>query len=401
MNISLEEAILRIKNRLDPLPPKSVPLIEALGLISAGELISEIDQPPFPRSPYDGYALRSCDSAGASASSPSELRIIGRSYAGKPSGVSVGHGEAVRIMTGGEIPDGSDCVVAQEKTDWGEALVKIFTELRPLENYCGRGEDFALGSRLVSGGTPVTAAVIGVASGAGYTEISVFPKPSVALISTGDELVPPGSALGRGQIYDSNTALLEARLSELKIPFAARSYVADDLPKLKRAFEAASGNSDMIISTGGVSAGEKDLVPAALKSLGAEMVFHGVSIRPGMPSAFALLHGRPVLSLSGNPSASAVSFELLARTAFAVLASNPLLEARRSEAVLTKPLRQRRSGRLFRHALMRDGKLLLPGEQGKGQLKTMIGCNCIAELPMGDAVLPAGSTVNVYMLEAN
>lgn len=399
MSISLEEAEELIKSKLHPLSTVRLPLHKSLGLITAEDLTAEIDQPPFPRSPYDGYALRATDSVGASRERPVTLKVIGKSYAGKPSGITVGSGETVRIMTGGEIPSGADCVIAQEHTDEGNSQVRIYAKLHPFENYCSQGEDFLCGCSLIKCGTPVTAAVVGVAAGTGRTELNVFPKPRAALLSTGDELQTPGNPLGKGQIYDSNSALLDARLRELRIPVTETRHINDELSELKNAFEAAVQNSDIVISTGGVSAGERDLVPSALESLGAEMVFHGVAIKPGMPAALAILHGKPVIALSGNPFASAVSFELLVRPALAVLASDSRLCGRKDEAVLAESFSRKRSVRLFRRAILTDGKLIVPGEQGNGQLKTMIGCNCIAELPEGTSPLASGTVVKIYMLD--
>ena len=399
MRISLENAQELLRESIKPLPYARLALHEALGCIMAETVMAQIDQPPFPRSPYDGYALRAFDSVCATHLLPVELKIIGHSFAGKPSEVTVGVGEAVRIMTGGMIPLGADCVIAQEQTDGGEAHVKIYKELKPFENYCRLGEDFLSGTEIVPNGIPVTAAVLGVAASAGCTELSVFPKPHVTVFSTGDELQNPGQALGSGQIYSSNSVLLSARLKELGIPVAGNTCVRDDLTELMCVFEKANKSSDLIISTGGVSVGLHDLVPEALERLGAKIVFKGVDIKPGMPAIFAMLNGKPILALSGNPFACAVTFELLARPAIAVLSSDNRIELRREKAALTKDCVKKRLVRRFQRGILKYGAVSIPGEQGNGQLRTMIGCNCLAELPAGNESILAGSPVDVYMLE--
>lgn len=401
MRISLEEATALIRTRLCPLSPVRLPLFEALGCITAESVKAQMNQPPFPRSPYDGYALRALDSKGASRENPVSLTVVGQSYAGKPTEKAVGRGEAVRIMTGGVIPNGADCVIPQEKTDEGEERVSIYKALKPYENYCRQGEDFLNGTDIVLCGIPVTAAVIGVAASAGCTELLVYPKPRVAVLSTGDELQSLGLALENGQIYGSNSPYLSGRIAELHLPVTHNAYVRDETAEIMRAFETAYEEADIVICTGGVSAGKKDLVPEALESLGAEVVFHGIEMKPGMPAALAIFKGKPVLALSGNPFACAVTFELLARPALAVLASNQLIEPRHYKASLKDEYSNERPVRRFVHGLFERGMVSVASEQGNGQLRSLIGSNCLAELSVGDEPLMVGTPVDVYMLEGS
>ena len=398
MRISLEKALSLIEESVMPLAPETVPLDKALGRILASSVSAGMDQPPFPRSPYDGYALRAGDTAGADENSPAVLEITGRSFAGAPAGVSVGAGQAVRIMTGGVIPEGADCVAMQEKTEAYKDRLKVFTELSPYDNYCRQGEDFHAGDILVSAGTRVTAAVCAVAASAGVTELKVFPRPLTALIPTGDELQTPGTALAPGRIYDSNAAYLSARLCELGIPQTAAVPVADDLDAIAAVVEKASRSCALAVTTGGVSVGEKDYLPDVFKKLGAETVFHGVDMKPGMPAALAVLNGTPILALSGNPFACAVTFELLGRSALAKLSSDPSLAPEKTRGVLVKTWEKRRPCRRFLRAVCENGVVSFPPEQQNGQMRSMIGCNCLAELPAGEGTLPSGTQVEVFML---
>ena len=398
MRISLEEAQNLIEKSVESLAPTTLPVKNALGCILAKSVSAGMDQPPFPRSPYDGYALRAADSAGASESAPVTLTVVGKSFAGAPANVPVGPGQAVRIMTGGVIPEGADCVVMQEHTDEGETAVKIHEQLSPYTNYCKQGEDFHAGEPLMPAGTRVTAAVCAVAASAGVTELSVHPRPWVALVSTGDELQKPGTTLTPGHIFDSNAAYLSARLTELGIPFIALDPIGDDPDKIADALQRAATLSEFAISTGGVSVGQKDYLPAAFKSVGAETLFHGVAMKPGMPAAFALLHEKPLLALSGNPFASAVTFELLGRLVLAKLACDSSLAPLKTQGALGQDYEKRRPCRRFLRAVLENGVLRFPPEQQNGQMRSMIGCNCLAELPAGDEALAAGSKVNVYML---
>lgn len=399
MAISFEAALERIRQRILSLPAETIPLKNSLGLITASPITASMDQPPFPRSPYDGYALRAEDSRGASKEYPVTLRVVGRSFAGNPAGVIIGKNEAVRIMTGGVIPAGADCVLMQEKTDYGGEQVQIFQSLLPFENYCHRGEDFHTGEMLVPAGARVTAAVSAVAASAGRTALSVYPKPLTAVLSTGDELAVPGKPLAAGQIYNSNNAYLCARLTELDVPSLDLQQVDDELEKLAEATSDAARRAKLVITTGGVSVGEKDLVPAALKHLGAEIVFHGVEMKPGMPAALALLGGTPILALSGNPFAAAVTFETLGRAVLACLASAPGLVPELRQAVLAEGYSKRGKVPRFVRATVENGLVRIPGEQGNGQLRSMIGSNCLVQLPAGAAPFEAGTQVNIWMME--
>lgn len=401
MRISLEEALERIRQTVRPLPAENSTLKNALGLITAAPVAAPMDQPPFPRSPYDGYALRAEDTQGASAETPAMLRVVGRSFAGRPAGVAVGKNEAVRIMTGGVIPAGADCVLMQEKTDYGEEQVRIFQSLAPYDNYCRRGEDYRAGETLIAAGTRVTAAVHAVAASAGCTALPVYPRPWTAVLSTGDELAVPGKALAEGQIYNSNNAYLSARLTELGVPTLDLKHVDDELDKIAGAIADAARLAKLVITTGGVSVGEKDLVPGALERLGAEIVFHGVEMKPGMPAAFAFLGGTPVLALSGNPFAAAVNFEVLGRAVLACLASDRGLAPELRQAVLAEDYPKRGKVPRFARATVENGLVRIPGEQGNGQLRSLIGSNCLAELPAGEEPFKAGTTVNIWMMEGS
>lgn len=399
MEISFEAALERIRQRVRPLPSEPLSLKDSLGLIAAAPVTAPMNQPPFPRSPYDGYALRSEDSRGASTEYPVTLRVVGRSFAGKPAGVIVGKNESVRIMTGGLIPAGADCVLMQEKTDYGEEQVRIFQSLSPFENYCHRGEDFQVGETLVPAETRVTAAVCAVAASAGRTALSVYPRPLTAVLSTGNELALPGRPLAEGQIYNSNNAYLYARLTELGVPALNLQQVDDELEKIAEAISNAVRQAGLVITTGGVSVGEKDLVPAALERLGAEIIFHGVEMKPGMPAALALLGDTPILALSGNPFAAAVTFETLGRTALACLASDSGLLPELRQAVLAEGYSKRGKVPRFVRATVGNGLVRIPGGQGNGQLRSMIGSNCLVQLPAGSEPFETGAQVSIWMME--
>ncbi|MBR3641544.1 MAG: molybdopterin molybdenumtransferase MoeA, partial [Oscillibacter sp.] len=235
-------------------------------------------------------------------------------------------------------------------------------------------------------------------AGAGVERVTVCPAPRVAILSTGSELQRAGAPLARGKIYDANAAYLTARLRELGVGTADAAQVGDDPAALEAAFADAARTHDLVISTGGVSVGQADLVVETLRRLGATEHFHGVAVKPGMPAAFFTLGGTPVSALSGNPFACAVTFELLTRVCLARLASNealaPRAETARLEAAYAKP----RPVRRFFGGVLHGGFVTVPDAQENGKTRMLAHADCLAELPCGDEPIPARAEVTVYRL---
>ena len=396
MSISLEQAWQLIDSRTTCLDTAGLPLFEAVGRALRQDIHAAITQPPFPRSPLDGYALRAADITAASRENPAVLQVIDRSFAGFPAAKTVDTGEAVRIMTGAPIPDGADCVIRQEDTDCGEETVRIYTPLQPHDNYCFAGEDYRAGDLLVSAGSRITAGVCALLSGAGIDRVQVTGLPRVAVISTGSELQKPGTPLSYGKIYDANSAYLMARLRELGIEQATAACVGDDGKALESAFRTALRDYDLVISTGGVSVGQADLVPPTLKALGGEDIFHGIAVKPGMPAAFFTVDGKPVLALSGNPFACVVTFELLGRRALAALSGDAAFLPVTETAKLSGDEKKARPVRRFVSAQLKGGFVSLSPVTQNGRTRMLPEGNCLAELPEGKDPLAAGTELTVY-----
>ncbi len=402
--VSVERAVELIETHVRPLPAVRVPAAEAWGRVLAEDVSAPIDQPPWPRSPLDGYAFRASDSAGASEESPVTLRVVDTVYAGGWSGAEVGAGEAVRLMTGAPIPAGCDCVLRQEDTDLGKETVRIFKALRPFDNYCFAGEDFKTGDTLLPAGVRLTGNAMGILASAGLCRedetLSVRPRVRAALLCTGDELVPNAvRPLPPGKIYSSNEALIAARLRELDVELTAVSGAfGDDGAALAATIRTAAANADLILTTGGVSVGAKDILHETLPLLGAERVFAGVELKPGSPLMFSLLDGRPILSLSGNPFAASATFELFGRPLLAALEGCEDRLPQVFPAVLDTPFAKFGRARRFVRGIFRNGRVTLPEGHASGQLRSAAGTNCLAEIPPSDAPLAAGSAVNVWLL---
>ena len=343
---------------------------------------------PFDRSPLDGYALRSADLAGADRDHPAVLEVVDTVYAGDEARIPVGPGQAVRIMTGAMLPPGCDCVVPQEDTDRGDP-VSVFVSLKPFQNYVYQGEDYRKGTRL-------DAASLGVLAGAGITEAEVCRRPRVGLLTTGDEVVSPGTALPAGKIYGSNQMLLAARLAELGFE-TETAHRGDDPAAVAEAMRELLETCDVLLTTGGVSVGDKDIFHQALPLLGAERSFWRVNLKPGTPAMYSLYQGKPILSLSGNPFAAFTTFELLARPLLAALSGEE--GPRWGEGVLDTPFPKASPRRRFIRGRYEHGHITLPEGHSSGMLASLVGCNCLAELPAGSPPAEAGTRVRILLLE--
>lgn len=395
-DLSLEQAVERMTQGLARLGTEVLPAFQALGRTLAADVAAPVDQPPFDRSPLDGYALRSADIAGADREHPVRLPVVDTLYAGDEAKSPLLPGQAIRIMTGAMLPRGCDCVLRQEDTDRGDP-VAIYASLPPHKNYVYQGEDYRAGSLLLKAGTRLDAAALGVLASAGITEVPVCRRPKVGLLTTGDEVVEAGQPLPPGKIYGSNQVLLLARLAELGIPAVGR-HAADSPAAVAEALAELLADCDLLITTGGVSVGDKDIFHQALPLLGAERVFWRVNLKPGTPAMFSRHEGKPILSLSGNPFAAFTTFELLARPLLAALAGEPHLLPQQKQAVLTTPYDKPSPRRRFLRGRYEDGRVALPHGHSSGQLASLVGCSCLVELPAGSPPTEAGQTVQVWLL---
>lgn len=304
----------------------------------------------------------------------------------------------MRLFTGAVIPKGADCVLRQEDTDEGEETVSIYSALSPWDNYVYQGEDFKEDQLLLPAGTVPDFAALGLMASAGVSRVTVRRYPQTAVISTGDELVRPGTwPLPPGKIYNSNSALLAARLAEWNIPHSV-GHAQDDPEQVAIKIKEFLLDHDVIVTTGGVSVGQKDCIVRALELLGAEIVFHGVRLKPGSPALFARLDGRYILALSGNPFAAATTVELLVKPLLHALTEDPRLQTERLRAVLDTPFPKAGRGRRFLRGKYAQGHVTLPEGHSSGQLASLVGCNCLVDVPAGSPPLEAGQEVELVLL---
>lgn len=398
MSITVEQALRFILEYTPVLKEEQAALLESLGRVLSHDVCAVHPQPPFDRSPLDGYALRAADIAGAAPSAPAVLDVVDTLYAGDVSLVPVLPGQAVRLMTGSMIPPGADCVIRQEDTDEGDRSVQVFQRVSAGGNICYRGEEYQAGECLIPAGQRIDAAAVAVASGAGICTLPVRSRAKVAVVSTGSELQPPGEQLMPGKIYESNSAFLAASLQQMGAEVTEIRSVKDETEVIAHTLTELADTADMVLTTGGVSVGQKDLMEAAVLQAGGSVVFHGVAMKPGMPTMFSVRKQTMILSLSGNPFSAAVPFELFVRPILARMAGDLAWRPCWEQARVSTPYLKRSPTRRFLRGSFQSGTVAIPSKQANGQMRSMIGCNCLLDIPAGTEQINAGDTVRVLMI---
>lgn len=398
MRISLEQALNILMDHVTYGKTERKTLEDCLGLVLSEDVYALLDMPPFSRSAQDGYALCSKDSIGATGENPVKLKVTGKIYAGDHLDVQVRPGEAVRIMTGAMIPDGADCVLRQEDTDEGEDVVQIYKEVESGCSICFKGEEYKKGHTLLHAGTKIDAAALAVASGNGIMELPVYERVKAAVVSSGSEVVEPGTPLTPGKIYNTNTIYMKARLSQLGARVMMTRTVGDDLEVMAEALKEAADQAELVVTTGGVSVGQKDLTEEALLSIGAKILFHGIAIKPGMPTLAAEKDGVLFIGLSGNPFSAAIPFEMFVREILSLKMGDPDLKLRRENLTAVTGFSKNSRRRRFLRGKAEGKEVWLPDQQANGQMRSMVGCNCLIEIPAGSGPVKAGDKVEVLWL---
>jgi len=363
--------------------------------VLAEDLVAPASLPAFPSSAVDGYALRASDAG-------KQLRVVGESAAGRPFDGKVGPGSAVRILTGGVLPDGADCVVMLEDVDPQGETVTVPSSLKAGQNFHTPGADLRAGERVLAAGQQLGAAEIGLAATLGLPRLPVCRRPRVALMSTGDELVEVGGKLGRGQIFDSNRWALLAALSECGAEVRSLGIGPDQAEPLRQRVVSALSEADVLVTSGGVSVGTHDLIKPLLESLGTVHVGR-VKLKPGKPFTFATLpEGKVAFGLPGFPVSSLVTFEVFVRPALRKMQGfaqpqRPALPVRLAYDARATADRTEYQ----RVTLRRDGGDLVAettGSQSSSRLMSLAGAHALVRIPAGDQGIKAGTTVEAMIL---
>lgn len=397
--ITARELLLNIVN---PVSTQIIPLSEAFARILAAPVTAISDVPPFNRSPYDGYALRSPDLRNASRETPVRLRIVEEIAAGSLPAHPLQEGEAAKILTGAPIPQGADAVIKFEDTVFSRESVTVFTPLHPGENIILAGEDIRAGQVLAETGQKIDAGLSGVLASQGIFEAAVFCRPVVGIISTGSEILPDGAAAQPGKIFNSNRYTFSAALAaEGCIPLWL-GLAKDNAEEIRGLIQEGLHRCDAVLVTGGVSVGDYDVTPQAIELTGAEMLIRGVSIKPGMACAYAAADGKLICALSGNPASSLTNFYAVALPAIRKLCGHREPYMEQAELTLAASFPKRSTcTRLLRGRLsLPEGKatLLFSPDQGNIVLSSAIGCSAMAVVPAGSGPVTAGTILKGFLL---
>ena len=403
--LTVPEAVVEITKDIRPREVERVALLDSLGRVLAAPARARYTLPQWDNSAMDGYAVRASDIERASAESPVVLPVLGTVAAGAFAGRSVGAGQAMRIMTGAPIPEGADTVVRVEDTDGAIERVSIRNARDARKNIRPRGEDFREGATVVAAGTPLAAAQLGVLASLGYHDVDVYRRPVVAIAGSGDELVDLDQfdqVLAGKKIVASNRYTLDALVRQAGgIPKHLGN--AADTPESLRAVLEQSRGADLLVTSAGASVGEFDYTRQVLESLGAELRFWRVRMRPGAPLGFGTLDGMPWIGLPGNPVSAMVTFELFARPVVRRMLGHTRLFRRPLPAVLEEPVSIGAKLMHFLRAITRvndDGVLTvrLTGPQGSGILTSMSQANALLIVPEDRPRVEAGERLNVLPL---
>jgi molybdopterin molybdotransferase len=401
--VPFAEARAGVLERLEPLPTREVGLADALGCVLATDVAAAEDLPPFANSAMDGFAVSGADLAGTGEDRPVALQITGEVFAGTGRLPTVEPGGAVRIMTGGAMPPGADTVVPVEQTSVEGGTVLVRLDPGPGRFVRQAGEDVRRGTVVLERGRVLDPAAVGMLASVGARTVAVHPRPRVMVVSTGDELVDPGDPLGPGQIRDSNSWLLAAQARAAGAEAIRCGRLRDDREALRRGFAMAAADGDLVVTSGGVSVGDRDYTKQVLAELGDVRSFR-VAMQPGMPQAFGVAAGTPLYGLPGNPVSCFVVFETLVRPALRRLAGHPddRLDRPRVVARLAGPVRSPEGKVSFLRVRLEVGDdglaASITGNQGSGVLSSCVAADGLAVVPADRHELPAGAPVQVVLL---
>jgi molybdopterin molybdotransferase len=408
--MSIADARRLLFERFQPLPLEKVPIEEADGRVLGEDVTAVMDLPPFANSSVDGFAVRAREVASAAPAAPVRLPVAGDIPAGAAQSVFLLEGHAARIMTGAPLPPGADSVVPMELTDLDRASIgaplpaHVTIREAPAEgaNIRPAGLDIRAGMLALARGTPLRPQEVALLAALGRGQVLAYRRPRVAILSTGDELVSPGSSLRHGQIYESNAIMLAAMVRRAGGVAIDLGIARDNLKEiLTRLDWAVREEANLILTSAGVSVGAFDLVRSAIEQHGS-IEFWRVDLRPGKPLAFGLYRGLPVLGLPGNPVSSFVTFELFARDAMRALEGRTPRERPRLRVTVEEDLTSDGRESYLRARLRREGRELyarLVGEQASSVLSTLAAANGLLIIPSGVREVHAGTQLDAWSLD--
>ncbi len=394
--ISLDEARAIVDAHGRPIDRKEIlPLHEAGGRVVAGDVTSTVDVPPFPRASMDGYAVRAEDTAGASRQAPRVLTCVDTVFTGQVTATAVGAGECIQIATGAPMPAGADAVVIVEETESAaSSAIRVFGAVQPRQNIGRQAADFTVGQIVLRDGDYLSPARVGTLAAIGLTEVNVYARPRVAILSTGNEIVEPGAALEPGQIYDINRSTLTAIVAAHGGSPEPHRTAGDELDELTDAIDECL-EADIVVFSGGSSVGERDLMLDAMARKG-QVLFHGISIKPGKPTAFGIVNGKPMFGMPGYPTSCLTNAYILLVPLLRRVARLPPDRARTATARLGQRIVSA-AGRHQFYTVRLEGDVAHPAFKASGDITSMSLADGYVEIASEVDVLEEGTTVEVKL----
>jgi len=395
--ITYEEALERIRKHVKPVTQtETVSIDDALDRVLAEDITADMSVPPFDRAAMDGYSVKAQDTYGASSSKPKKLKLVETLHAGESSNRLLEKGECAQIATGSPIPKGADAVVMVEFTERSDKTINILKPVYPGENISPKGEDIEEGRVILRAGDQLSAAKVGVLAALGEKEMLVYVKPRVAVVPTGSEVREIGSPLKEGQIYDINSHTLTAVIGKNGAVPVRSKAVPDSIEELKKAIGKLL-HYDMIVFSGGSSVGERDLMSRVVQEFG-EIIFHGIQVKPGKPTLFALVEGKPVFGMPGYPTSCLSNAYLLLVPAIRQMARlSPRIEttvkARLSKRVVSS------SGRMQFLTVKLKDDIAYPAFKQSGAITSMAEADGYIILPINVDIVEQGQEVTVFLFD--
>ena len=398
--ISYELAYQQTLERIQPLGEEMVPLLESVGRVTSRELVSKVDSPTDDVSLKDGYAVRAEDVAQASQDNPVRLKLIGMIPAGGDWDGFVQPGEAVKILSGGRVPQGADAVLAEEFTDEADDVITAYADAHAGRNVLLAGNDIHVGKPLVSQGERLSPMKVGLLASAGYVDVPVVRQPKVAIIATGDEVVAPGNPLPDGKLYASNLVTLAGWC--VRYGFIPQTYVVpDDAEQIRTVLLNVLQEFDVVLTSGGAWKSDRDLVVHILEEIGWEKVFHRIKMGPGKAVGFGKYQGKAVFLLPGGPPSNHMAFLQFALPAIKGMAGWQDVDFPMTAVRLAKPLRGQIDWTQFEHGKLSyddNGELIFSASRQKSRLQMLASSDAIAKIPEGVEYIPAGEIIQVQKL---
>jgi molybdenum cofactor synthesis domain-containing protein len=393
--IPLEQARALIDQAIRPIERRElVPLGEANGRVLAVAVIATSDVPPFSRAAMDGYAVRAEDTFGASRAEPRTLTCVEQVFTGQVPARAIGSGQCAEIATGAPMPDGADAVVMVEETSADAARVQVFTPVYPKQNVGRQGADIQQGQTVLATGEVLNASRVGALAALGTMEVAVYERPRVAILSTGNEIVDPGQPLAPGQIYDINRFTVSAVVAEHGgVPVTYKTAL-DTIDDLSRAVDECL-QDDVLVFSGGSSVGERDLILDVIAAEG-EVLFHGIALKPGKPTAFGVVRGKLVFGLPGYPTSCLTNAYLLLAPALRGIARLPVLAIRSlmlplSDRIVSTP------GRYQIYTVRLANGTAVPAFKASGDITSMSRADGYIEIPTNTDIVEKGEMVEVKL----